>query len=106
MALNSFDGNLVTNTSEQDLFDITALRHYATWIYLNNLVGGDSVQIRVYVQDPNDSNAMKRYIDVLISDDQSNPSFYIPWVPVEQYRVTIQRITGTDKSVTWCRKEQ
>ncbi len=106
MALNSFDGNITTSAGEQDFFDITALRHFATWVYVNNLSGGDSVQIRVYIQDPNDSNAMKKYIDVLISDAQSNPAFYIPWVPTQQYRVSVQRITGTDQNITWCRKEQ
>jgi hypothetical protein len=106
MALTSFDGSITTSGAEQDLFNITALRHFATWVYLDNLVGGDSVQIRVYIQDPNDSATMKKYIDVLISDAQSTPSFYIPWVPTNQYRVTIQRISGTDKSITWCRKEQ
>ena len=106
MALNSFDGNVTTNTSEQDLFDITALRHFATWVYLDDLDTGDSVQIRVYVQDPNDSATMKKYIDVLVSDAQSSPSFYIPWIPVEQYQVTIQKVTGTDRNISWCRKEQ
>lgn len=106
MALNSFDGNITTNAGVTNLFDITALRHFATWIYLDNLIGGDSVQIRVEIQDPNDASSMKRYIDVLISDAQANPAFYIPWVPTQQYRVSIQRITGTDKVITWCRKEQ
>jgi len=106
MALNSFDGNITTNATEQFLFDITALRHFATWVYMDNLVGSDSVQVRVYIQDPNDSATMKKYIDVLISDAQSNPSFYIPWVPTQQYQVSIQRITGPDKLITWCRKEQ
>jgi len=106
MALNSFDGNITTNATEQFLFDITALRHFATWVYMDNLVGGDSVQVRVEIQDPNDASTMKRYIDVLISDAQANPAFYIPWVPTQQYRVSIQRITGPDKVITWCRKEQ
>ncbi len=106
MALNSFDGNLTTTAGEQFFFDITALRHYATWIYMDNLTGGDSVQIRVYILDPNDTNTMKKYLDVLISDAQSNPAFYIPWVPTGQYQVSVQRITGVDKNITWCRKEQ
>lgn len=106
MALNSFDDNVTTNASEQDLFDITALRHYASWIYLDNLDTGDSVQIRVYILDPNDSNQSKKYLDVLVSDAQASPAFYIPWVPTGQYRVSIQKVTGTDRVVTWCRKEQ
>ncbi len=106
MALNSINGNITTTTGEQNLFDITALKHYATWVYLDNLLNGDSVQIRVFIQDPNDGSQMKKYLDVLISDAQSIPAFYIPWVPTEQYRVSIQRITGADKVITWCRKEQ
>ena len=106
MALQSFDGNITTSGAEQDLFDITSLNHFATWVYLDNLLNGDSVQIRVYIQDPNDSAIMKKYIDVLISDAQSTPSFYIPWVPTNQYQVTIQRTAGVDRNVTWCRKEQ
>jgi len=106
MALNSFDGNVTTNATEQNLFDITALRHFATWVYLDKLGTGDSVQIRVSILDPNDANQTKRYIDVLVSDAQANPAFYIPWVPTGQYIVSIQKVTGTDRVVTWCRKEQ
>jgi len=106
MALTSTDGSILTDGTEQDLFEITALSHYATWVFLDNLQAGDSVQVRAYIQDPNDSATMKRYIDVLISDAQSLPGFYIPWVPTQQYRVSVQRIGGTDRTVTWCRKEQ
>ena len=106
MALQSFDGTVLTDGTEQDLFDITSLSHYASWVYLDNLVDGGSVQIRVFIQDPNDSAQMKKYIDTLISDAQSNPSFYIPWVPTQQYRVSVQRVSGSDINITWCRKEQ
>ena len=105
MALQEFNGNITTTGAEQDLFDITALRHYATWVNLHNLLNGDSVQIRVYILDPN-ASLQRKYIDVLISDAQSTPAFYIPWVPTGRYRVTIQRISGTDRNITWCRKEQ
>ncbi len=106
MALQSTDGTVLTDGTEQDLFDITALMHYASWVYLDNLVDGGSVQIRVYIQDPNDSAQMKKYIDTLVSDAQSNPSFYIPWVPTQQYRVSVQRVLGSNINITWCRKEQ
>lgn len=106
MALQSFFGSVVTDGTEQDLFDETALQHYATWIYLKNIGSGDSVQIRVFIQDPADSAAMEKYIDVLVSDAQSNPAFYIPWVPTEQYRVSVQRVGGSDTTITWCRKVQ
>ncbi len=106
MALQSFNGSILTDGTEQDLFDETALQHYATWVFLDNLLGGESVQVRVYIQDPADSGAMKKYIDVLVSDAQSNPSFYIPWTPTEQYRVSIQRVSGVAQTITWCRKVQ
>ncbi len=106
MALQSFNGSILTDGTEQDLFDETALQHYATWIFLDNLLGGESVQIRVYIQDPADSNSMKKYIDVLVSDAQGSPSFYIPWTPTEQYRVSIQRVSGAGQTITWCRKVQ
>ena len=106
MALQSFNGSVLTDGTEQDLFDITALQHYATLVFLDDLETGDSIQVRVYIQDPADSAAMKKYIDVLVTDAQSNPAFYIPWTPTEQYRVSIQRVNGGDHTVTWCRKVQ
>jgi len=54
MALQSFNGSVLTDGTEQDLFDLTALQHYATWIFLDELLTGDSIQVRVFIQDPAD----------------------------------------------------
>ena len=106
MALQSFNGSVLTDGTEQDLFDLTALQHYATWIFLDELLTGDSIQVRVFIQDPADASAMKKYIDVLVSGAQSNPAFYIPWTPTEQYKVSVQRFLGAEHTITWCRKVQ
>jgi len=104
MVLQFFDGSQASTASEANLFDITADKHFAMWLHTNLMVSGDTLQIRVYVKDENGS-AMRKYIDTSLSDAQSDPSFFIPFVPTKQYRVSIQRTAGTDRTYTWQRAE-
>lgn len=77
MALLDFNGSVTTTAIEQTIFDISGLKHYSSWVNLHNLQAGDSVQIRLYVKDPN-AVSLRKYLDVLVADLQSTPAFYIP----------------------------
>lgn len=105
MGLSDFNGNITTSVLEQTIFDIIGLKHYSSWIHLHNLQAGDSIQIRLYVLDPN-TPLIRKYLDVLVADLQTTPAFYIPWTPSRQYRLTVQRISGIDRNITWSRQEQ
>ena len=105
MALTEADGTIVTDGTEQDLFDVTALKHYATTIFTHNMVASDELEIKVYVLDSN-ASVMRVYRTKSIKDAQSDPAFFIPFLPSAQYKVTIKRLAGTDRTYTWTRHEE
>ena len=105
MVLTHFNGTITTNATEQNLFDITTgPKHFATWIFSHNMATGDKVQIRVYAYDEN-GTTQRKYIDTELADGQTDPAFFIPFIPSTQYRVTIQRTLGTDRAFPWVRAE-
>ena len=106
MAIITFvDGNVVTDGTEQELYSITADKHFASWIFLNNLPSAGTVQIRVYVQDTNDSSTLKKYIDDTVTGVPNSPAYFIPFVPTKQYRVTITRVIGANFTLYWQRAQ-
>jgi len=105
LALTEFNGTITTDATEQNLFDVTALKHYATTIFTHNMLAGDEVEIKIYKKDSN-AVVMRVYRTSSIKDAQSDPAFFIPFLPSAQYRVTIKRILGTDRAYTWNRYEQ
>ena len=104
MATNFFDNNITTTASEQNLFDITGDAHYATYIFTHNMASGDNITIKVYVKDQNGS-AMRLFDTITLQDAQANPAYFISFLPAKQYKVSIQRISGTDRNFTWQRIE-
>ncbi len=106
MVLTHFNGSITTTAAEQNLFNITTggPKHFATWVFAHNMIAGDEVEIRVYVRDEN-TPAERKYVDVLINGLQDDPAFFIPFIPSDQYRVSIQRTLGTDRLFTWVRAE-
>ena len=105
MVLSFTNGNLTTDGTEQTVWNITADKHFAGWIFLNNMTSSEVVSIRIYVQDENDSTTLKKYIDTEISGAQATPAFFIPYVPTKQHKVTIQKTSGTNKVIYWQRAE-
>ena len=104
MVVQFFDGSETTDGTEQNLFDITADKHFALWLFTHNMLSGDKIQVRVNVKDQN-TTTMRKYIDTEIADAQTKPAFFIPFVPTKQYKVSIQRTAGTDRLYTWQRIE-
>lgn len=99
------NGTITTSATEQTLFDITADKNYATWIFAQNMTSTDTVEIKVYVKDQQ-GNAMRVYTTQTIQGTQADPAYFVPFVPTKQYKVTIKRTLGTtDKAFTWQRIE-
>ncbi len=104
MALLRFDGSVLTDGTEQTLFDVSTLKHYAADIFTHNMLAGDIVEIKVYKKDDN-AAVMRVYRTRKIKNVQADPAFFIPFLPTSQYKVTIKRIAGTDRTYTWNRYE-
>jgi hypothetical protein len=105
MALSFTDGNVTTNGTEQTIWDITADKHFAGWIFTDNMTATETISIKVWVQDTNDTATLKKYVDTEITGAQGTPAFFIPYVPTKQHKVTIQRTAGTDRTFYWQRAE-
>jgi len=104
MALELADNNeLLMDGNEQDLFaKQLILKQYETHIFFDQLAAGDEIQIRVYLDDPFD-NEERRYITVPVEGLQDNPAYVVNWLTSSTYRVSLQQITGTFRTISWAR---
>lgn len=99
------DGSLLTTASEQDLF-VAQTSDLTYWckVNLHNLVSGDAVRIKTYVNDSNATTPRIIYNDrVSFSHINGDPVYYIPPIPTDSFKVTIQRVAGSDRTITWRR---
>ena len=80
---------VLVNNNETDLFNVGSIKHYATWLHVNQMVSGDKLVVRVYVEDDTQPQPRK-YLDVEIVGGQTVPAIFIPFVPSSTYRVSIQ----------------
>lgn len=55
MVLTFTEGNVTTTGAEDVIWNITSSKHFAGWIFLNNMGVNEVISLRVYVQDTNDS---------------------------------------------------
>ena len=107
MALTRTDGTITTSASEQNLFDITTggPKYFTTIVFLNAMTSTETFVFKVYVYDTN-ATTYRVYQTITVTGAQTDPAGYIPTLLSAQYKVTVQRTAGTDRSVTWERFEQ
>jgi hypothetical protein len=103
MVLSYANGTTTTDGSEQTLFDITSDAHFATWIFAHNMQAGDSIVIKVYVYDDNAATYRVYETQTLSGVQSLGTATFSPFVPTRRYKVSIQRIAGTDRAYTWMR---
>lgn len=104
MGLSFSNGTITTSASEQNIFDITANAHHASYIFTHNMQTGDTVVIKIYIKDDY-SSTVRLFDSVTLSGAQTLPSYFIPFLPATQFRVSIQRTAGTDRAYTYLRIE-
>lgn len=66
------------------------------------MASGDTYVIKVYVKDQNGAT-MRIAKTATLSGAQTDPAAYLPFVPTKQYKVTIQRTAGSNRTFTWQR---
>ena len=104
MVTSFASGSISTTTAEKVVFDVTADEFFTTWMFAHNMQSGDTVIIRVYVKDQ-DSAVMRIASSHTLTGVQDPPGLFIPFVPSKQYKVTIQRTGGSQRTYTWLRSE-
>ncbi len=96
---NLENGTLLMNGTEQDLFvPKTNLNHYSVWLFMDELVAGDEIIVKVIVKDPNDS-AEKSYRTTPVEGKLTDPAVLVNWIPMDFYKITLQQITGTNRTI-------
>jgi len=100
MALTEgFKQALLMDGSVQNLIASTiGLNYYSAWIFFHALLAGDSIQITVYVNDPQ-SSTERIYDQFTVSGLQAKPAVFIPNLPTDSFRVTAQQTAGTNRTI-------
>jgi len=104
MALIQVDGSETVDTLVNLFASQTVLKFYATMINFHNLQLGDSIEIVIYINDT-DASQERIFDQFIVSDVQTDPSTYIPPLPTDSYRITAEKISGTNRLITWTRSE-
>ena len=99
------DGSQLVTDAETDLFAAqTDPKTYWCKVFCNNMADGDIYIIRTYVQDENALTTRVLNEDTVhFADIKNQPTYYIPPVPTNSFRVTVQKSSGTDRTFTWRR---
>ena len=82
----------------------TTLKHYSTLINFHNLASGDSIEITIHTNDPQDITE-RIYDKFTVKGTQANPAVLIPFIPSDSFRIQAQKLTGVDREITWVRYE-
>ncbi len=105
MASTLTDGSQLIGVGETDLFTpITILKYHSVWISLNPMLAADEFTIRVYMKDAS-AGAERPYIERTFTGVQSPPAIYLAPILMDFFKVTMQKITGTDRTFLFRRGE-
>lgn len=108
MGQNYYTDTYTSTASEVDLFTITAEGNYAFKIFVNNMQNGDKIRVRVYDWDAEASGGAGAYTlheELIWENAQTLTSWITTFVPTQRYKVSLQRLAGTDRDYNWCRIE-
>lgn len=81
--------------------------HYSAWVHLNNMASGDTVIIRTYKWNITDSQydlyeeKTVRYTDLNANETNNMPAVFLPFIPANRYKVTIEQTAGTVRQYPW-----
>jgi hypothetical protein len=64
------------------------------------MASGDTFRIKVYVKDQS-ASTLRQYLTQDYTDAQTSPAIYISPVLTKEFKVTIQKTAGTNRSVNW-----
>ena len=100
MGITFTAGQTLMDGTEQTLWDTTADNHFAAHIFLDTMASGDTVEVRVYVYDEQDTT-MRLEDLVTLTGVQASPAYYIPFITTKEYKVTLKQTAGTNRTYSW-----
>lgn len=95
MVLEKDISGIFLNGTEQNLFlSKTGLKKYSTAMFFTDMVPNDEMIVRVYILDKFNGVERKYLTDTIQGIDEQF-IYFINWINTSQYRVTIQKISGS-----------
>lgn len=102
MPLAESSGTILADGTEQTIFDTSSLTHFFAYVFLHNMIAGDTLIINIYIKDVN--GATMRLVDTFQYDGaQTRKGVPIPYYPTSEYKLTIQQTAGTNRNYTWAK---
>ena len=100
------NGSTATTASEATLSEITSDddAYWGGMVYVPaTFTGTDSVILKWYIYDINAATITAKiiYAKTITGDQSAEPGIYFPPIAGKRYRLTIQRLAGTDRTFTW-----
>lgn|SRR5262245_35066807 len=87
------------------LFDITADRHFACWLFLHNLItSGNSITIKIYVYD-DQGGSLRTYINETKTAPLNSEAWWSGYSTSSRYRVDVILSAGAAVTINWTRYE-
>ncbi len=102
MGITFTAGSTLADGTEQNLFDITADNHFATFLFTNAMASGDILEVRIYAYDQQ-GTTMRMLDFVTLNGAQTSPAYYIPFITTKEYKVSIKQTAGTNRTYNWQR---
>ncbi|HYD07796.1 MAG TPA: hypothetical protein VEC60_18820 [Reyranella sp.] len=100
LATNPASGNVTTDGTEQELTAGAAVSGtFMLRLDTSNMADGDQIELRLYTKAGSTRRQAACYS---LSNAQQDPVHLGPILPTaEDYRATIKRVAGTDRSYAW-----
>lgn len=93
-------GKTLMDGTEQTIFENTDLGEYSGYIFLDKMLSGDTLRIRMFLKDLEDAT-YKKYLDEEYSDAQLCPIVRImPIIGKVGFKVTAQQTVGAYRELT------
>jgi len=86
--------------TEKTLFESTELGEYNGYVYLDKLLTGDTVRVKVFIKDHEDDTYKLRDSKDFTGVQTVPTVGFLPTIGKVGYKVTAQQIAGTYKDVT------
>lgn len=97
------EGATLVNSSVTPLF-VTKTdtdKSFSSWINLDVMESGDEYEMICLVQAPNEGASTANYFTRTFIGVQSDPNYFIPWLPTDSFGITMQKISGVDRTFNW-----
>jgi hypothetical protein len=102
MGYTKTNGQITSNPTEASaVLELTGDFHYAVNIFIHNLTASDTVQIRVYLWNPNGTPAYQLYSSDPYNGTDTIKALHFAFMFLEKLKITFQRTAGSNQVIDY-----